>query len=120
MCEEIKELLSKIKVLQVEQGIESNFIFAINNEDCINAQEVSQCMRRIQRKLDIKGGSITGLRKTINSNLKSTGTSTTVVASILGHTEEVNENYYTYDTSSLEEKQRIVAVRNAKIKALVS
>ena len=120
MCEEIKNLLAKIKIIQKEYHIISDFIFAINDGDCINSGDISDCMQRIQKKLSIKGGSITGLRKTINSNLKSTGTSTIIVASILGHTEEVNENYYTYDTSGLEEKQRVVSERNARIKGLIN
>ena len=120
MCEEIEILLAKIRIVQEECNITGKFIFAVSDDDCINPGDVSDCMQRIQKKLGIKGGSITGLRKTINSNLKSTGTSTTVVASILGHTEEVNEKHYTYDTSGLEEKQRIVAERNARIKGLAS
>ena len=118
MCEEIEVLFAKIRAVQEENNIKSKFIFAVSDNDCINAGDVSDCMQRIQKKLGIKGGSITGLRKTINSNLKSAGTSTTVVAAILGHTEEVNEKHYTYDTSSFEEKQRIVAERNARIKGL--
>ncbi len=41
-----------------------------------------------------------------------------MVASMLGHTTEVNEKYYTYDTSNLDEKKRIIQYRNAKFKNL--
>ena len=37
---------------------------------------------------------------------------------MVGHTEEVNEKYYTYDTSKLDEKKKIIQTRNAKFKNL--
>ena len=46
------------------------------------------------------------------------GTPKSVVASMLGHTTEVNEKYYTYDTSNLAEKKKIIQERNAKFKNL--
>ncbi len=36
------------------------------------------------------------------------GVSVTVAASLLGHTEEVNTNNYTYDVTSLETKKNFV------------
>ena len=44
--------------------------------------------------------------------MKCNGVSTTVAASLLGHSEEVNEKYYTFDTSSLKEKNNIVSQVN--------
>ena len=58
------------------------------------------------------------MRKTINSNLRQNGVPVTMVASMLGHTPEVNEKYYTYDTSNLAEKQKIIKDRNAKVTTL--
>ena len=37
---------------------------------------------------------------------------------MLGHTPEANEKYYTYDTSNLAEKQKIIKDRNAKVTTL--
>jgi hypothetical protein len=39
---------------------------------------------------------------------------------MLGHTTDVNEQYYTYDTSNLEQKKEIVRKRNEMIKALIA
>lgn len=47
------------------------------------------------------------------------GTPKSVVASMLGHTTEVNQKYYTYDTSNLDEKQKVVQNRNAKFKSFM-
>ena len=83
-------------------------------------QQIGDCMRRVTNSIGLHGGSITALRKTINSNLRSSGVPVTIVASMLGHTTDVNEQYYTYDTSNLEEKKAIVRKRNEKIKALIA
>ena len=48
-------------------------------------------------------------------DLQVSGTPKSVVASMLGHTEEVNEKYYTYDTSKLDEKKKIVQTRKRQI-----
>lgn len=40
--------------------------------------------------------------------MKCNGVSTTVAASLLGHTEEVNEKYYTFDITDLAYKTKIM------------
>lgn len=75
-------------------------------------------MTRLCREPKISSGGITKLRKTTSSNLQTKGTPKSMVASILGHTTEVNENYYTYDISNIEEKKKIIQARNAKFKNL--
>lgn len=44
----------------------------------------------------------------MNSNMKCAGVSGTVAVSLLGHTEKVNEENYTYDVSSMEEKSKFM------------
>lgn len=41
--------------------------------------------------------------------MRCNGVSSTVAASILGHTKEVNEQYYTFDITSMEERAKIVS-----------
>ena len=60
--------------------------------------EIRELLSKIQR---------VELRKTINSNLRKQGVSATIASSILGHTAEVNEKHYTYDTSNLFEKKKL-------------
>ena len=45
---------------------------------------------------------------TVNSRLKCSGVSTTVASSLLGHTERVNEQNYTYDIWGINEKKSII------------
>jgi hypothetical protein len=47
--------------------------------------------------------------------MRCSGVSATVAASLLGHTAEVNEQYYTFDVSSLQEKAKIVSNINKQI-----
>lgn len=58
-------------------------------------------MTRLCRENGLSGGGITKLRKTTSSDLQANGTPKSMVASMLGHTTEVNKKYYTfpYDTS---------------------
>lgn len=116
---QISNLLTRIKKVQEEHGTLCEWIFSDGNKGFIPARNITDCMTRICRERKINGGGITKLRKTISSNLQMQGTPKSVVASMLGHTTEVNEKYYTYDTSNLDEKQRIIQERNAKFKNLL-
>ncbi len=40
--------------------------------------------------------------------MKCNGVSTTAAAALLGHTEKVNEENYTYDVLSMDEKKKIM------------
>ncbi len=116
--EQITKLLSKIKHIQTEYGILCEWIFTDGNGGYTHARNITDCMTRLCRENGLSGGGITKLRKTTSSDLQSKGVPKSVVASMLGHTTEVNEKYYTYDTSNLDEKQKIIQERNAKFKNL--
>jgi len=120
VCEEITLLLERIKKVQEEHGLLCDYIFSNGEGGYIQGQHISDCMQRLTRKFGLHGGGITALRKTINSNLRKANVPVTIVASMLGHTTEVNERHYTYDTSNLEEKKQIIQQRNAKVGVLVS
>ena len=116
--EQIIQLLERIKQVQLEHGIFCEWIFADDNGHYIQAGKITSYMTRLCRECDLDGGGITKLRKTTSSDLQTNGTPKAVVASMLGHTTEVNEKYYTYDTSNLEQKQRIIQSRNVKFREL--
>lgn len=116
--EQIEELLNRIKMVQEENEILCEWIFTDGNGGYTHARNISDCMKRICKENKLSGGGITKLRKTTSSDLQRAGTPKSVVASMLGHTEEVNEKYYTYDTSNLDEKKEIIRNRNAKIRSL--
>lgn len=116
--EQITELLTQIRNMQAEHGILCDWIFTDGNGGYTHARNITDCMTRLCRENGLCGGGITKLRKTTSSDLQVSGTPKSVVASMLGHTEEANEKYYTYDTSKLDEKKKIIQTRNAKFKNL--
>lgn len=56
--------------------------------------------------------------KTLNSKMRCEGVSAPVAAALFGHSSEVNQEYYTFDVSDLDEKTRIVSKINAQIQAV--
>ena len=117
--EQITELLTRIYSMQTKYGFLCEWIFTDGNGGYTHARNITDCMTRICRENGLCGGGITKLRKTASSDLQAVGTPKPVVASMLGHTSEVNEKYYTYDTSQLDEKKEIIQTRNAKFKNLI-
>lgn len=117
--EQIAELLTRIRHIQIEHGILCEWIFTDGNGGYTRARNITDCMTRICRVNKLCGGGITKLRKTTSSDLQASGTPKSVVASMLGHTEEVNEKYYTYDTSKLDLKKKVIQTRNTKFKKMM-
>ena len=79
--------------------------FKMTGEECM-LQEY-QTVQLITAEFHNKK-SIHAIRRTLNSNMKCAGVSGTVAVSLLGHTEKVNEENYTYDVSSMEEKSKFM------------
>ena len=67
------------------------------------------------RQLGITDLGIHAYRRTFNSKMKCEGVPTVVAASLLGHTEQVNEQYYTYDVTDIKNKATIVAHLNKEM-----
>ncbi|MDY3818392.1 MAG: hypothetical protein SO019_04995, partial [Lachnospiraceae bacterium] len=108
MTEEIKSLLRKVKKIEEENGYLCEWVFA-NEGGRIHAPVISSCSKTKCRQLGIDEKGIHAYRKTLNSKMRCSGVSSTVAASILGHTKEVNEQYYTFDVTDMEAKSRIVS-----------
>lgn len=94
--------------IKISNGYISEWLFS-NENGRVHAPVISSCLKNKCRQEGIEERGIHAFRRTINSKLRCNGVSATVAASLLGHTEEVNEKYYTFDVSSLEEKNKIVS-----------
>ena len=116
--EQISALFKRIRDIQEEHGILCEWIFTDGNGGYVHAGNITSYMTRLCRECGLTGGGVTKLRKTTSSDLQTSGIPKAVVASMLGHTIEVNEKYYTYDTSNMEQKQKIIQRRNVKFKDL--
>ena len=108
IIDEIKNLFFRIRSYESEQGWLGEYVF-MDAEGRVTKSKISDSTRNITMSKDFSGvKSIHAIRRTYNSRLKCNGVSTTVASSLLGHTERVNEQNYTYDISALEDKKRMV------------
>ena len=114
MTDEIRTLLDMIKRVEMKHGFICEWVFA-NEGGRIHAPVISSCSKNKCKQIGIDEKGIHAFRRTVNSKLRCNGVSATVAASLLGHTEEVNEQYYTFDVSSIQEKAEIVSNINKKI-----
>lgn len=106
---DIENLLKRIKRAELSRGEIGEYVFCDSNGERIHARAISEHMRNITMTSEFSGvKSIHAIRRTFNSNLRCMGVPATVAASLLGHSERVNELNYTYDTSSMDEKMQYV------------
>ena len=105
---ELKTLLDRIKKYEMRNGTLGEFVFNDENGR-VHAGRISDCARNNTMSNEFCSvKSIHAIRRTINSNMKCQGVPTAVAASILGHTERVNEENYTYDVTSMADKLNIL------------
>lgn len=105
---DMKDVLLRAKAEEVRNGYLSEFVFCDENGR-IHSGRISDWVRNNTMTNDFYNiKCVHAIRRTLNSNMKRMGVSTPVAAAILGHTEKVNEENYTYDTSSMEEKEKFV------------
>lgn len=112
---EVRELLERVRRAQEEYLGTSEWIFADENGR-IHTHVISSCLKNKCKMLGITERGIHGLRKTLNSTMRSNGVPSVVAASLLGNSVEVNDKYYTYDVASIEEKSRIISDASKVIK----
>ncbi|WP_455648906.1 tyrosine-type recombinase/integrase [Enterocloster citroniae] len=119
MTNEIRSLLKRVKDIEVEYGYESEWVFS-NENGRVHAPVISSCSKNKCRQTGISEKGIYAYRRTVNSKMRCEGVSATVAAALLGHTEDVNDQYYTYDISGIEEKSEIISRINAEMPYLGS
>lgn len=107
MTIQIKKLLDNVKMVEMKNGFICEFVFA-NEEGRVHAPVISSCIKNKCRQIGIEEKGIHACRKTLNSRMRCDGVSATMAASLLGHSPEVNEQYYTFDVSTIKEKAKII------------
>lgn len=108
MTDKIEKLLLEIKKVEMKYGYFCEYVFA-NEDGRIHKTAITRCAgnKSLQAGIE-KPKSIHSFRRTINSRLKMNGVSTTTAAALLGHTEKVNEGFYTYDVSDMRYKREML------------
>ena len=109
------DFFKNLRRVQMEHGYMTEFVFS-NENGRVHGRVISSCMRNKCIQIGIDEKSISAIRRTVNSKLKCMGVSSAVAASIMGHTEEVNENNYTYDVTGMDYKLDIVSKINEEVK----
>lgn len=113
ITDEIRDLLDMIKKVEISNGYVCEWVFA-NEHGRVHAPMISSCAKNKCRQLGIDEKGIHAYRRTLNSKMRCDGVSATVAASLLGHTKEVNEQYYTFDVSTIGQKVGILSKINSK------
>jgi len=108
MIKEIKDLLDRVKRVQLQQGYISEWVFA-DKAGRIHAPIISSCTKNKCRQIGITEKGIHAYRRTVNSKMRCNGVSNVVAAELLGHSKEVNDQYYTFDVTSIKDKANIVS-----------
>lgn len=107
LSEKISDLLHRVKKVEIQHGLIGDFVFQ-NENGKLHDSSVAHCIRYKCKQAGIPEKSIHALRRTLNSKLRCAGVSTVIASSLLGHTEEVNANNYTYDISGMDYKRDII------------
>lgn len=108
LVDDIKTLLFKIRSYEADRGWLGEYVF-MDADGRLTKSKISDSTRNLTMSDDFTSiKSIHAIRRTFNSKMKCNGVSTTVASSLLGHTERVNEQNYTYDVSELADKKLIV------------
>lgn len=114
MTKEIKELLYNLKKIEIANGFLTEYVFS-GESGRIHTNVICSCIKNKCRTLGITERGIHAYRKTLNSKMRCSGVSATVAASLLGHSPEVNEQYYTYDVADFSTKTSIISELNKKV-----
>lgn len=113
ITKEIRNLLERVKRVELQNGTICEWVFA-NEEGRIHTQVISSCAKNKCIQLGIPVKSVHSYRRTLNSKMRCNGVSSTVAASLFGHSKEVNEKYYTYDITDMDDKRQIVSMLNSQ------
>ena len=108
LTDDMARVLRKVKEFEFKNGWLGEYVFQ-DDRGRVYASRISDCAVNNTTTAEFHNKkSIHAIRRTLNSNMKCAGVSGTVAASLLGHTEKVNEENYTYDVSSMEEKSKVM------------
>lgn len=111
---DIESLLNRIENVEKMFGYYGEYIF-MNEKGKINKRTISDCARNKSYQAGLKSKSIHCYRRTINSTIRCSGVSSVIASSLIGNTEEVNQQYYTYDVTDMEQKRAILENANKEM-----
>lgn len=114
LTDEIKSLLDKVKRVEMENGYLTKWVFS-NEDGRVHAPVISSCVKNKCRQLGIEEKGIHAFRRTLNSKMRCNNVPVVIASEIMGHTEAVNDEYYTYDITDMDTKRDIISQINRRI-----
>lgn len=115
---EIEDILNRVKKVELKNNWLTEYVFS-NDKGRVHARTISECMRLKTSGTDFHNiKCIHTSRRTVNSEYAKAGMPATARASIIGNTERVNEQNYTYDISEMDYKRSIISRVNRATKAM--
>lgn len=116
---QIQELLDTLKQVQMEHDICGEWLFPDGKGGHIHKNPIRDYLRVRCEKAGITEKGTHTLRRTFNSDLRTSGVSSIMAASLIGNSTFVNDQHYTYDISNLAEKERVAEAANRKRAGMV-
>lgn len=115
LTDKISTLLHEVKKYEFANGYIGEFVFQ-DGTGRIHGYKVSNAIRSKTSSDEFSSvKSIHTVRRTVNSSIRCSGVSAVVASALIGNTERVNEQHYTYDITDMEEKMRIISESNRAI-----
>ena len=108
VTDEIETLLKTVRRVEEEYGYLSDYVFS-DKKGILNTSKVRACLARKCKSIDLTPYGVHAYRRTLNSRMAYNNVPGSVRAELLGHTKSVNEDYYTFDVSTMNEKRDIVS-----------
>lgn len=107
LTSKMKVFFRNLKLVEMQYGYLNEYVFS-DHRGRIDRGTLCSCARNKCLQAGLKAKGLQVARRTFNSQLRTKGVSTVVAASILGHSEEVNNKFYTYDISNMDYKTSVV------------
>jgi len=111
---EMKDVLERVKAAEMKYGFESEWVFS-DATGRIHTNLINSCLKNKCKQVGINAKGVHAFRRTLNSEMKSIGASTATAAALLGHTEDVNDRYYTYDVATENERRALLEAATGRL-----
>lgn len=115
LTEEMIAFFKNLQSIEIKYGYISSHVFS-NENGRIHRNTLCSCAVKKCTQAGVPARGLQVARRTFNSQLRTQGVSTVVASSILGHSEQINERFYTYDVSNMDYKREVVENINKKLR----
>ena len=113
--DEIRNSLNRIRKIQFQYGLVSEWVFPHPEYGWTHNTIISSCLKNKCLQIGLKRTyGIHAFRKTLNSDLRMQNVPAKMCASMIGNTADVNDAYYYYDTSNMDDKRAVLSQAHKK------